>query len=115
MENVSVDGLAHWTARSLGRKRLLGLLGVGMAALTAGPQLVGAKQNSGKRTRKKAKRKCRRQEGQCLAFVQQSCEMGEDSEACIAFFSPCCDSFASCQAEAGFACLGREPEPNNAP
>jgi hypothetical protein len=115
MENVSVDGLARWTARSLDRKRVLGLLG-GLGALSvAGVPDAPAKQNAGKKTRKKARKKCRGQQGQCLAFVQQSCGMDEDSEDCVAFFSPCCDSFASCQAEAGFACLSREPEPNNAP
>jgi hypothetical protein len=87
-----------------------------IAAITVRPSTATA----GK-VGKKAKKRCQAQRDQCLAFLQNSfCRRRrlavaaeglpeeEIDPECVAFYTPCCDSFGSCDAASGFPCFRRE-------
>jgi hypothetical protein len=54
---------------------------------------------------KKSQRRCKRQRGQCLAYVEAYCAPKAGADICKALFNPCCDHFAGCRAGLGIDCL----------
>lgn len=84
-----------------GSLRLLGGAALGSALAT--PALAAA----GK-TGKKGQKRCRRQRGQCLAFVEEFCQPKGDPGACEEQLSPCCEHLARCSAGEGIECLFSE-------
>ena len=97
--------------------RRASLLAVGATALApalGGPSLVQAGKAG-----KKAKKKCKRQRGQCETFIvtevcavdgttRQGAIGGEGIPNCVEVFTPCCDFFAQCQAGEGLSCLNQK-------
>jgi hypothetical protein len=81
-----------------GSLRLLG--GAALAGVLAAPAAVSARKGG-----KNGQKRCKRQRGQCLAFVDEFCQPKADPSACKAQFSPCCEPFARCKAGQGIECL----------
>lgn len=57
---------------------------------------------------KKARKRCKRQRGQCLASIEKFCQPKADPNACESLFTPCCEHFAACSAAKGIECLFTE-------
>jgi len=94
MNHLSFDALTR-------RGSLLTAGAAGLAAL-ANPISAGAKQNARKRTARKARRKCKQQVGECLAFFEVGCE--GDFE-CLALAEACCPDFGRCDPGGFLTCL----------
>jgi hypothetical protein len=94
-------------AAATGVSRRASLLTLGAAGLTAlaVPSLAGAKKNKKNTTKKKAKQKCQKQEGQCVVSVLTLCEGNPDPDACAAQVEACCQFTASCDIVGFFNCL----------
>jgi hypothetical protein len=103
MRNQKIDTLTIQTATVLSRRAsLLALGGVAIAASAdRTPALAGA-------ASKKAKKRCRRQIGQCESAIASACadpEIRVSQQECLALIRPCFQHFGSCQAAAAFDCL----------
>ena len=103
-------GFIDALVRKAGRIDRRASLTLGTAALVASAmptaQLAVASPES-----KKAGRRCKRQRGACLEFVQERCIRTEPDERlsapndCVSNLSPCCNAFEKCQLGAGLECL----------
>ena len=106
MNNLAFDALARNAAAAVSRRAsLLTLGGAGLVAAMAHPQLAGAGKAG-----KKAKKKCKKQVGQCRDNFTQHCavccsDTEEEFDLCFATFAACCEPLAQCNAAATFACL----------
>jgi hypothetical protein len=75
---------------------------LGGAVLTAGFAATAARAgNAGK----KGQKRCKRQRGQCRAFLETFCELKANPGTCEEGSFPCCEHFARCNAGAGITCL----------
>lgn len=83
-----------------GSLRLLG--GAALAGALAAPELTSA--GKGK-VKKQANKQCKKQGGQCRAFVLETCAQVEDRQACEEAYAPCCKHFERCDAGAGLRCF----------
>lgn len=101
------DGIARRTAAGLSRRgSLLALGGAALAAAVTGPSHTQAAK-SGKKTRKKARKVCRRQVGQCHDFLDWACP----DQTCVDRLESCCASFAKCDANTALQCIF-DPQPD---
>jgi hypothetical protein len=71
---------------------------MGGAASAAAVPVIGEASEAGK----KARKRCKRQRGECRASVEEFCG---SSASCLADLLPCCDPLATCNARASTACL----------
>ncbi|MGH2617502.1 MAG: hypothetical protein ACRDJC_19885 [Thermomicrobiales bacterium] len=95
------DEVARGTADALTRRRsLMTLGGAVLATAMAAPRPVQAGKNS-----KKAKKKCKRQEGQCVAFFENLCEQDECSPEELEAALACCSLLRTCKAGEYLECL----------
>lgn len=83
-----------------GSFRVLG--GAAVASALAAPTAANAGKGG-----EKARKRCQKQRGQCLAFVTEACKSETDSQACEALYIPCCGRFAQCDAGKGLECFFR--------
>jgi hypothetical protein len=88
------------------RRSFMALGGAALAAVAAGPTRTEAAK-AGKKARKKALKKCRRQVGQCHEFLGWACP----DQPCEQRLGRCCSSFARCDASSALQCIF-EPEPD---
>jgi hypothetical protein len=86
---------------ALTRRTSLFGLGAGMLTL-ASPLTARARNTRNKKIKKKARKKCQSQVGQCETEVHETCE---DSQACLDAQLPCCLTLATCNLVSFFACL----------
>jgi hypothetical protein len=93
MTELQVDALTRRTS-------VFGL-GAGMLAL-AGPLAASAKNTKSKKIKKKARKKCQSQVGQCEAEVREVCG---DDQTCVDAQLRCCPTLATCNLFSFFACL----------
>jgi hypothetical protein len=99
MVEQPVDVVAVHTAESLSRRvSFIALGGAALAAAVARPSPARAGKAG-----KKAKKKCKRQIGQCESSIASLCTGGP--EACVDVLSPCCRSFKGCKAGAAYQCI----------
>jgi hypothetical protein len=100
MNTRRFDSMArHATALSRrGSRRVLG--GAALVGAITAPRIVSAGKAG-----KKAQKRCKRQRGQCLAYVEEYCEPKIGSDICKEVFNPCCEHFAGCNAGQGIECL----------
>jgi hypothetical protein len=75
----------------------------GAAALAGALAATAAGASKGKG--KKSKDRCKRQRGQCLAFVEEFCQPKAEPQSCEAGLAPCCEDFARCDAGQGIECI----------
>lgn len=80
------------------RKSLTALIATGLAGILAQAQAGDAKRSN----RKKAKKKCKKQEAQCVTALTPLCE-GDPN--CASQFQQCCASTARCDITGFFACV----------
>lgn len=85
------------------------LAGAGLGIWQA-PTLASKKNRKAvKRAKKKGDKKCRNQEGQCVATMTALCNGGDpdpaDAAACIAKFTACCPFLGDCQAATFLNCI----------
>jgi len=90
MNDVSFDALSR-------RASLVALGAAGLAAAFAAP-IADAKNT----TKKKARKKCKKQVGQCLVFLEGRCA---GDPACIANSVRCCPFLGNCDVIGFFACF----------
>ena len=87
-------------AASMSRRGLPRLLGgAGLTGAIAVPTAVASKAG------KKGQKRCKRQRGECLAYVETYCAPKAGAAICRDLFNPCCDYFAGCKAGLGIECL----------
>lgn len=94
-----VDVAADHTVGS--RVRRASIVALGAAALAAvvtrpSPARAG-------KAGKKAKKKCKRQIGQCQSSIADLC--ADEPAECEEVLAPCCTSFKGCQAGAAYQCI----------
>jgi hypothetical protein len=87
-------------AASMSRRGLPRLLGG--AALTGAIVVPTA---AASKADKKGQKRCKRQRGECIAYVETYCESMIGADICRDLFNPCCDHFAGCKAGLGIECL----------
>jgi hypothetical protein len=93
------DALARLVRSSANRRVSLKALGsAGLSTALLAPRTIEAKQSAGK----KARKKCRRQVGQCRAAFEAFCER---STFCFEAFSPCCEHLSTCNVTAYLTCF----------
>jgi hypothetical protein len=97
MDSKKVEAMARQVAVVTRRGTFRALGGAALTAGLAAPAVARAGKNGQKR--------CRRQRGQCRAFVEEFCEPKGDPATCEEGGNPCCEHFARCNAGAGIACL----------
>ncbi len=116
MVGVSVDALARRAWKTIDRKTSLKVLGGALAAAAMArdePTLAARKGPKGIK-------RCQAQREQCLTFVEtricgrvaleaEARLVSAGTEECLAFYSPCCDSFSECKMDVGLRCLLRRP------
>ncbi|MGH2614508.1 MAG: hypothetical protein ACRDJC_04665 [Thermomicrobiales bacterium] len=102
MSPDAIAALTRRTAEAVSRRN--SLLTLGGAALAAGlvPPLGSEAKKS---AAKKAKKKCKRQVGQCTAFFNELCEEVECSAEQLEIVRRCCASFQSCNAGGFLECF----------
>ncbi|MGH2618918.1 MAG: hypothetical protein ACRDJC_27130 [Thermomicrobiales bacterium] len=104
MSDNAFAAIARRAASAVDRRVALTVSGA-MALLVATRPLTA---EAGKAARK-AKKKCKRQVGQCLAFLTERCDAisntPEEVEECLALSSPCCDLFATCRGVSAVDCF----------
>ncbi|MGH2615129.1 MAG: hypothetical protein ACRDJC_07815 [Thermomicrobiales bacterium] len=78
------------------------LLTLGGAALTAmaTPEVASAGKSG-----KNAKKRCKKQRGQCFTAVAEFCESTANPSSCEGFYRPCCEHFARCSVGTGIVCI----------
>jgi hypothetical protein len=93
------DALARVVRFPTERRVSFKALGIaGLSAALLAPRTIEAKQSAGK----KARKKCKRQVGQCRAAVEAFCER---STFCFDAFSPCCEHLSTCNVTAYLTCF----------
>jgi hypothetical protein len=104
MSDNAVEVFTRATASAFDRRVSVTALG-GMILLAAARPLTAA---AGKAARK-AKKKCKKQVGQCRAFIAERCELisstPEDEAECVALNDPCCEVFARCHGVSAVQCF----------
>jgi hypothetical protein len=91
----------------LSRRASLSGLGGGLAATLLSTVAVSAGNGKKKRSKRERKR-CRRQEGQCRAYVAAFCADADvDPEECEDRLGDCCPPFERCDAGDAYICLLR--------
>jgi hypothetical protein len=99
--NTTAFDILTRRAGAVSRRGSLSTLGgAALAGILATPAAVSAGKGG-----KNGQKRCKRQRGQCLAFVEEFCQPKADPNACETQFSPCCESFAECKAGLGIECL----------
>lgn len=84
---------------SLSRRASLAALGGCVAAgLTTLEPPTAAGKNSG---RKKSRQRCKKDTTACIGTLRTACAKDEDTESCVAAFTPCCET---CSANGFFDC-----------
>ena len=117
MSEPMLDVVARRAVNAIDRKTSLKILGAATAVLAAPTLRVGLAK-PGKKKKNKCNSKCLSQRDQCLLFLREvrcrvlrfaaaGAEGLEFDQDCVDFYTSCCDSFASCDAAAGFPCLQR--------
>ena len=102
MKTSAFDTFARHAASVVSRRGSLRLLGgAALAGALAAPELAGA----GKGKSKKSPKQCKRQGGQCRAYVAETCAQLEDPQECLEVYTPCCEHFERCNAGAGLRCF----------
>jgi hypothetical protein len=92
------DALARVVRFPTERRFSLKALGIaGLATALLAPRTIEAKQSASK----KARKRCRRQVGQCRAAFETICER---STFCFEAFAPCCEHLATCNVTAYLTC-----------
>ena len=86
MTNDSFDTITR-SAGTDRRRTMLALGAAGLATTLAGTFGASAKQNAGK----KAKKKCKQQKASCEEQVTTFCATTENALGCQAALQPCCD------------------------
>jgi len=92
------DVVAVHTAESLSRRTSLIALGGAALSVVARPSPARAGKAG-----KKAKKKCKRQIGQCESSIATVCSGGP--AGCEEVLAPCCSSFKNCKAGAAYQCI----------
>lgn len=99
------------SAISLARSRrqvVAGLSGAGLAAAISPGLASNRTRKAVKRAKQRGKKKCRRQEGQCVQVMADLCTTGNpdaaDAAACATKFSACCAFLSDCQTTSFFDC-----------
>lgn len=100
MELTTIAAVARQAGMVTRRGSIRALGGATLAASLTAPTATHAGKAG-----KQRQRRCKRQRGQCLAFLEAFCEPKVDPPACVAAGFPCCEPFARCNAEAGIECL----------
>lgn len=90
---MNPQGQGHLTRRTT----LTALIASGFAGILARRQTADARQSVGK----KAKKKCKKQEGQCVLALSPICE---GDPACSAVIQQCCAFTARCDIPGFFTC-----------
>lgn len=93
-----VDVAAEQTVGSRGRRASILALGAAALATVARPSPTRAGKAG-----KKAKKKCKRQIGQCKSSIAALC--ADEPAECEKVLAPCCTSFKGCQAGAAYQCI----------
>lgn len=108
MTSETFDALTRETGIHEDRRTSLKTLGAAaLFAAVAGPLSAQAKQSPGK----KAKKKCKKQVGQCVSAFTAICEAldEEDQDVCFAqvqqTLAPCCQSLGNCGAGEFVTCV----------
>jgi hypothetical protein len=81
--------------------RRASLLAVGITAIGAAHPARGAVEKSSKKSKKIKTKKCKKQVGQCSAFLQEACQGEPVCEGAIS----CCGLFATCNASDAVSCI----------
>jgi hypothetical protein len=100
MDTGILDKMTRGAAAMSRRGSLRSLGGAALGSALAAPALARAGKAG-----KKGQKRCQRQRGQCLAFVEEFCQPKGDPNACEAIVNPCCENFAQCNAGKGIECL----------
>ena len=82
------------------RTSLVALIASGVAGALALPQATDAKQS----VAKKAKKKCKKQEGQCVVSLSPICN---GDPGCTAVIQQCCDFTSRCDIAGFFTCVAQ--------
>jgi len=107
MTSETFDALTRETGIHQDRRTSLKALGAAaLLAAVAGPLSAQAKQSPGK----KAKKKCKKQVGQCVSAFNAVCEAQDQGvEVCLALvqqvLAPCCQSLRNCGAGEFVTCV----------
>jgi hypothetical protein len=115
MEGSLFDAFTRRAAAAATRR--LSFLTLGASAL--GAAIAGSSLVQAGKAGKKAKKKCKRQRGQCEEFfatdfcVHRTAAAREDVSAegpvsCVDIFRPCCDLFAQCKAGEALSCINEK-------
>ncbi len=108
MMNTMIDELARGAGAAQNRRVALKTLGATALAATAGAPLTAqAKKGSKSESKKKARKLCQRQIGQCEAAVRGICAGSADCEADLI---PCCLELGQCDATNFIACVSGPSE-----
>src|SRR5262245_15483488 len=103
MTTYEFDVLARRAATGISRRgSLMALGGAGLVSLADSLQPASGKKNKG---RKKATKKCKKQETQCNDFFAPLCEDEEAPEDCRQATLACCDALRECHATDFLDCL----------
>jgi hypothetical protein len=103
--NNAFDTITRHAAGVVSRRGSVRLLsGVALAGALATPEMAGAGK-AGKKAKKQAAKRCKKQGGPCRAFVAEGCALTEDPQACEEAAFPCCAHFERCNAGAGLTCI----------
>ena len=81
------------------RRSLLTLGGAALAAVVATPANVAAKKG------RKGMERCRKQQPQCRAAIEEYCAPQSNQQPCLTNLSLCCDRFTSCNVGAAITCV----------
>jgi hypothetical protein len=115
MSTNAFAGFVRQATAGVSRRASLQILGgAPLAAALMGSSIVGAKKSGKKgKQRKRIKKKAQQKsQQQCLAQVEQCesywtvlCAELDDFEKCVGLFSPCCQSFGTCNFNGFFDCF----------
>ena len=91
------------------RRRVLATLAAAGVGLSAVPAHGGKNTRKAvKRAKKQGKKKCRKQDGQCVQAMTDACNAANadpaDAAICLTKFAPCCAFLADCQTTEFFDC-----------
>ena len=104
---MSDDAIGPFASAASSARRRISIAALGAMTLLAAFQPSFAQ--AGK-TARKARKRCKRQFGQCLAFLEERCaavsSTPREAADCLAQFGPCCEPFARCDAVDVVRCFG---------
>lgn len=93
---MNLQGSGNLTRRT----SLAALFATGLTGILARPQAADAKQSAAK----KAKKKCKKQEGQCVVSLSPICN---GDPGCTAVIQQCCDFTSRCDIAGFFTCIAQ--------